>query len=60
MRRQFGNLQAAELPYDMRFRAPDGGSTTFADLVHPEYADDPLYRWRLQVIASDVTSVLWP
>jgi NTE family protein len=30
--------------------------TTFADLVHPEYADDPLYRWRLQVIASDVTS----
>ena len=32
------------------------GVTTFADLVHPEYADDPLYRWRLQVIASDVTS----
>ena len=32
------------------------GVTTFADLVHPEYADDPLYRWRLQVIASDVTA----
>ena len=32
------------------------GVTTFADLVHPEYADDPLYRWRLQVIASDVSS----
>jgi NTE family protein len=32
------------------------GVTTFADLVHPDYADDPLYRWRLQVIASDVTA----
>src|SRR5215213_2824248 len=29
---------------------------TFADLVHPEYADDPQYRSRLQVIASDVTT----
>lgn len=28
---------------------------TFADLVHPEFEDDPRYRYRLQVIASDVT-----
>jgi NTE family protein len=28
---------------------------TFADLVDPEYADDPRFRSRLQVIASDVT-----
>jgi NTE family protein len=32
------------------------GVRTFADLVHPDYADDPLYRSRLQVIASDVTT----
>jgi NTE family protein len=32
------------------------GVTTFADLVHPEYVDDPMYRSRLQVIASDVTT----
>jgi NTE family protein len=32
------------------------GVRTFADLVHPEYADDPRYRSRLQVIASDVTT----
>jgi NTE family protein len=32
------------------------GVRTFADLVHPEYADDPMYRWKLQVIASDVTT----
>ena len=29
---------------------------TFADLVQAEYADDPRYRSRLQVIASDVTT----
>ena len=29
---------------------------TFADLVHPELADDPRYRSKLQVIASDVTT----
>ncbi len=29
---------------------------TFADLVHPEFADDPKYRHKLQVIASDVTT----
>ena len=29
---------------------------TFADLVHPEFADDPRFRSRLQVIASDVTT----
>ena len=28
---------------------------TFRDLVHPEFADDPRYRYRCQVIASDVT-----
>ena len=32
------------------------GVHTFADLVHPEYADDPKFRSRLQVIASDVTT----
>jgi NTE family protein len=32
------------------------GVHTFADLVHPDYADDPKYRSRLQVIASDVTT----
>ena len=31
------------------------GVRTFADLVHPDFADDPRYRSRLQVIASDVT-----
>ena len=32
------------------------GVHTFADLVHPDFADDPKYRSRLQVIASDVTT----
>jgi NTE family protein len=32
------------------------GVKTFADLVTDEYGDDPQYRSRLQVIASDVTS----
>jgi NTE family protein len=32
------------------------GIRTFADLVHADYADDPRYRSRLQVIASDVTT----
>ncbi len=32
------------------------GVRTFADLVHPDFADDPRYRSRLQVIASDVTT----
>jgi NTE family protein len=32
------------------------GVTTFADLVSDEYGDDPRYRFRLQVIASDVTT----
>ncbi len=31
------------------------GVHTFADLVHPEFADQPLYRHRAQVIASDLT-----
>jgi NTE family protein len=31
------------------------GIRTFRDLVLEEYADDPMYRWRLQVIVSDVT-----
>ena len=29
---------------------------TFADLVMPQFADDPRYRYKLQVIASDVTT----
>ena len=32
------------------------GVRTFADLVDLEFADDPEYRYRLQVIASDVTA----
>lgn len=32
------------------------GVRTFADLVDPEYASEPAYRYRLQVIASDVTA----
>lgn len=32
------------------------GVKTFADLVTDEYGDDPRYRYRLQVIASDTTS----
>ena len=31
------------------------GIHTFGDLVHPVYADDPRYRYRVQVIASDLT-----
>lgn len=31
------------------------GIHTFRDLVIEEFEDDPKYRWRLQVIASDVT-----
>src|SRR5258707_14249788 len=31
------------------------GVRTFKDLVHPEYADQPMYRYRLQVIASNIT-----
>jgi len=39
----------------IRERLEAKGVRTFADLVHPEYADDPRFRSRLQVIASDVT-----
>jgi NTE family protein len=39
----------------MRERLEAKGVRTFADLVHDEFADDPRYRSRLQVIASDVT-----
>jgi NTE family protein len=31
------------------------GVRTFKDLVHPAYADDPQYRYKVQIIASDVT-----
>jgi NTE family protein len=31
------------------------GVTTFKDLVIPETADDPKYRYRLRVVASDIT-----
>jgi NTE family protein len=31
------------------------GVHTFRDLIVEEFEDDPKYRWRLQVIASDVT-----
>ena len=29
---------------------------TFADLVHPDFTDDPRYRSKLQVVVSDVTT----
>ena len=32
------------------------GVRTFADLVHPEFADQPQYRYKVQVIASDITA----
>lgn len=31
------------------------GVRTFRDLVIPEFADDPRYRYRLRVVASDIT-----
>ncbi len=40
----------------MRERLEAKGVRTFADLVHDEFADDPRYRSKLQVIASDVTT----
>lgn len=40
----------------IRDRLEAKGVRTFADLVHPGFADDPRYRSRLQVIASDVTT----
>ncbi len=39
-----------------RERLEAKGVRTFADLVHPDFADDPRVRSRLQVIASDVTT----
>jgi NTE family protein len=32
-----------------------GNVKTFGDLVHPDYADQPRYRYKVQVLASDVT-----
>ena len=40
----------------IRERLEAKGVRTFADLVHPEFADDPKFRSKLQVIASDVTT----
>jgi len=40
----------------IRERLDAKGIRTFADLVHDEFADDPRYRSRLQVVASDVTT----
>ncbi len=31
------------------------GVRTFGDLVHPRYADQPRYRYKVRVIASDIT-----
>jgi NTE family protein len=39
----------------MRDRLAERDVRTFGDLVHPEYADTPQYRYRAQVIASDIT-----
>jgi len=32
------------------------GVRTFSDLIHPEFADQPRYRFRAQVIVSDLTA----
>ena len=40
----------------IRERLEAKGIRTFADLVHADYADDPRFRSKLQVIASDVTT----
>jgi NTE family protein len=39
----------------MRGRLEVKGVRTFEDLVHPDFADTPEYRYRAQVIASDIT-----
>jgi NTE family protein len=36
-------------------RLADKGVRTFRDLVNPKYADQPRYRYKVQVIASDIT-----
>lgn len=40
----------------LRERLAARGVRTFRELVHPLYADDERYRWRAQVVASDVTA----
>ena len=40
----------------MRDRLAAKGVRTFGDLVHPDFADEPRYRYRAQVIASDLTA----
>jgi len=40
----------------IRERLEAKGVRTFADLIHPEFADDPRFRSKLQVIASDVST----
>jgi NTE family protein len=50
-----GFYEGAYLLDWIRARLEAKGVRTFADLVHPAYADDPRFRSRLQVIASDVT-----
>jgi NTE family protein len=40
----------------MRERLEAKDVRTFADLVHPAFEDDPRFRSRLQVVASDVTT----
>jgi NTE family protein len=39
----------------MRGRLEEKSVRTFGDLVHPDFADTPEYRYRAQVIASDIT-----
>ena len=39
----------------MREKLAEKGVRTFADLVIEEYADDPRYRYKLQVIGADVS-----
>jgi len=39
----------------MRDRLAEKDVRTFGDLIHPDFADTPAYRYRAQVIASDIT-----
>lgn len=40
---------------DLLKKAPNGPVRSFRDLVMAEYADDPRYRYRLRVVAADIS-----
>ena len=51
-----GLYEGRALEAALRERLAARGVRTFRDLVHPLYADDERYRWRAQVVASDLTA----